>query len=278
MLSLSRSRLRFLISSLLSFVCVLLVAACSTDAPTSEAVSPAADPAAVPVLRVAVNPAFPPFEFKAADGSLQGFDIDLINAIGGTAGFLIDFDELSFDDLIRNLYGGQVDVAISAITINRDRSERVAFSRPYFKSGLAIAIREADTDITAFDSLNGKRVGVERGTTSELKAQTLVNADVKRFASAPQALQDLAAGRLDAVINDAPVTLYAIQSGSVSGLKLLDPLLSEEFYGIAVPKDSPYLEPINAALTTLIDNGTYAQIYQRWFAAEPPPLPDTAPL
>ncbi|WNZ23692.1 basic amino acid ABC transporter substrate-binding protein [Leptolyngbya sp. NK1-12] len=272
-----RLRQRFGLA-LVGFVGVLLFAACSPDQATSPTPASPTDPAQPSVLRVAINPAFPPFEMKAADGSLTGFDIDLINAIGGTAGFIIDFDEMVFDDLIRSIYGNQTDVAISAITINRDRAERVSFSRPYFKSGLAIAVAANNTDITSVQSLQGKRIGVQRGTTSEAQSQAIPNAKVRQTASAPEALQALAKGEVDAVINDAPVTTYLINSGAVPGLKLIAPPLTEEYYGIATPKDSPNLEKINAALTTLFNNGTYAQIYKKWFATEPPQLPETAPI
>lgn len=273
--------LRRLLLGLLSCCCVVLFAACSLDKTTNQAETPPSSPAspgAPLVLKVAVDPAFPPFEMKAADGTLTGFDIDLINAIGGNAGFIIDFDEMSFTDLIRSLYAGKVNAAVSAITINRDRSEKVSFSRPYFKSGLAIATPAANTDITSLETLQGKRVGVQQGTTSELKAQVIPDVKVEPTASAPDALQALADGKVDAVINDAPVIAYTIKSGSISGLKMLEPLLTEEFYGIATPKDSPYLEKINAGLTAILSNGTYAQIYKKWFAMEPPQLPEATPL
>jgi arginine/lysine/histidine/glutamine transport system substrate-binding and permease protein len=278
---LTRSQwLRQLRFALVGFVCALLFAACSTDQTNSPTASSptGASPSQAAVLRVAVSPTFPPFEMKASDGSLIGFDIDLINAIGSAAGFIIDFDEMPFDDVIRSIYGNQADVAISAITINRDRAEQFAFSRPYFKSGLAIAVAGDNTDITSLQSLQGKRIAVQRDTTSEIQARAIPNAKIRRSSSAPEALQALANGEVDAVINDAPVTAYAINSGSVSGVKLVAPALTEEFYGIATPKNSPNLEKINAGLAAILNNGTYARIYKKWFATEPPQLPETAPI
>jgi arginine/lysine/histidine/glutamine transport system substrate-binding/permease protein len=265
--------------ALIGFVCVLLFAACSVDQsnrPTASGLM--GDPNQVEVLKVAVNPAFPPFEMKGADGALIGFDIDLINAVGNAAGFIIDFDEMSFDNVIRSIYGNQADIAISAITINRDRAEQFSFSRPYFKSGLAIAVAGDNTDITSLQSLQGKRVAVQRDTTSEAQAKSIPNIKIRRSSSAPEALQALANGEVDAVINDAPVTAYAINSGSISGVKLVAPTLTEEFYGIATPKNSPNLEKINAGLATVLNDGTYARIYRKWFATEPPQLPETAPI
>lgn len=276
MLHLTRSLfLRRWLLGLLGFVGALFFAACSL-VPNQTASSPSptqAPTSAAPVLRIAVNPTFPPFEMKTPDGALTGFDIDLINAIGGTSGFLIDFDEMSFDDVIRSLYTGQTDAAISAITINPDRLERVSFSRPYFKSGLGIAVAADNTDLTSLESLRGKRIGVQQGTTGEAQALSIPDAKIRQVNAAPDALQALAKGQLDAVINDAPATDYAIRSGAIAGIKQVGGLLTEEFYGIATPKNSPNLEKINAGLTTLLDNGTYAQIYRKWFETEPPALP-----
>jgi arginine/lysine/histidine/glutamine transport system substrate-binding and permease protein len=279
MLYLTRSLLmRRWLLGFFGFVSAFVFAACGL-APNQTVSNPSveAPSSAAPVLRVAVNPAFPPFEMKTPDGTLTGFDIDLINAIGGTSGFLIDFDEMSFDDVIRRLYTGQADAAISAITINPDRLETVSFSRPYFKSGLGIAVAADNTDLTSLESLRGKRIGVQRSTTSEAKALTIPDAKIRQVDAAPDALQALAKGQIDAVINDAPATDYAIRSGSVTGIKQVGGLLTEEFYGIATPKDSANLEKINAGLATLLNNGTYAQIYRKWFETEPPALPD-API
>lgn len=276
MLHLTRSLfLRRWLLGLLGFVGALVFAACSlVPNQTASSPSPTQTPtSAAPVLRIAVNPAFPPFEMKTSDGALSGFDIDLINAIGGTSGFLIDFDEMSFDDVIRSLYTGQADAAISAITINPDRLERVSFSRPYFKSGLGIAVAADNTDLTSLESLQGKRIGVQQGTTGEAQALSIPDAKVRQVSAASDALQALANGQLDAVINDAPATDYAIRSRAITGIKQISGLLTEEFYGIATPKNSPNLEQINAGLTTLLNNGTYAQIYRKWFETEPPALP-----
>lgn len=283
MLHLTRSQVfRRWLPRFLGFVGAFVFAACSLGpnsqtSPTSPTPN-TSNPAAAPVLRIAVNPAFPPFEMKTPEGALTGFDIDLINAIGGTAGFLVDFDEMSFDDVIRGLYAGEADAAISAITINQDRLAKVDFSRPYFKSGLGIAVAADNTDLTSLESLRSKRIGVQRGTTGEAKALTIPDVKVRQVNAAPEALQALAKGQLDAVINDAPATDYAIRRGEILGIKQVGGLLSEEFYGIAMPKNSPNLEKINAGLATLLSNGIYAQIYQKWFATEPPALPEAAPL
>jgi arginine/lysine/histidine/glutamine transport system substrate-binding/permease protein len=227
---------------------------------------------------VATEPAFPPFESQGDNGTLVGFDIDLMNAIGEAAGFTVQFQSLPFDGIIPSLQSGNVDAAISAMTITAERAKTVAFSRPYFKAGLAIAVQNSTNDITSLDSLKGKRIAAQIGTTGATEAGKIEGAQVRTFDSAPLALQELANGNVDAVINDAPVTLYAIKSGNISGLKVVGQLVTEEFYGIALPQDSANLEKVNSGLTTILGNGKYEEIYQKWFGDKAPTLPEKAPI
>ncbi|MGF1515452.1 MAG: basic amino acid ABC transporter substrate-binding protein [Elainellaceae cyanobacterium] len=269
-------RKRFLLPAAL----VVLVAACGGETAdtgdTAETAEAEATTEAGGTLTVATEPAFPPFEFQADDGSFDGFDIDLMDAIGEAAGVEVEYESLPFDGIIPALQAGTVDAAISAMTITEERQEVVNFSRPYFKAGLAIAVPEEDSETTSIDDLEGKRIAVQIGTTGAEMANGIEGATVSTFDSAPLALQELSNGNADAVINDAPVTLDAINSGNVSGLKVIGELVTEEYYGIATPQDGETVEIINEGLSTILENGTYDEIYQTWFGAEPPELPEEA--
>lgn len=257
-------RLKWLRSLLLGVCCLLLIT-CSPN-PTANQNDP---------LTVGTEPAFPPFEFQAEGGELQGFDIDLMRAIAEAADFEVEFQSLPFDGLIPALQAGTVDAAISSMTITPERLKTVSFSRPYFKAGLAIAVRTQNAaDITGLESLKNQTIGVQIGTTGAETAKGIPGASIRTFDSAPLALQALLNGNVDAVINDAPVTLYAIQSNNLQGIRVAGQLVTEEYYGIATAKNSEAVAEINEGLTTLIENGTYARIYRRWFGTEPPPLPE----
>lgn len=165
-----------------------------------------------------------------------------------------------------------------SITITEERAKSVSFSRPYFKSGLAIAVRADNQNITSFESLKNKKIAVQLGTTGSKKAKEIPGAQLRSFDSAPLALQELANGNVDAVINDAPVTLYAINTGNIQGIKVVQQLLTEEFYGIATARNSPNLALINQGLSNILKNGNYNQIYRKWFNATPPQLPEKSPF
>ena len=249
---------------LMSLICGLLVG-CSGNYHKNQ------------IMRVATEPTFPPFEFQGKNGELAGFSIDLMKAIATAAHFQVEFQSLPFDGIIPALQAKTVDGAISSMTITPERSKTVAFSRPYFKAGLAIAVRRDNQNITNFQSLQNHKIAVQIGTTGAKKAKTVTGAEVRSFDSAPLALQELQNGHVDAVINDAPVTLYAINTGNLQGIKVIQQLLTEEFYGIATAKNSVDLPLINQGLSTILENGKYQQIYQKWFKSTPPILPERLP-
>ncbi|WP_407899959.1 basic amino acid ABC transporter substrate-binding protein [Scytonema sp. NUACC26] len=257
----------------LAFSCFLLVISCSnhssnfTDTDTLGTSSTTASK----TLKVAIQGAFAPFQF-VKDGQLQGFDIDVIKGIGKSAGFLLEFENLRFDGMLGALQAGTVDAAIAAMSITEERLNTVSFSKPYFRSGLAITVRENNQNITNFDSLRNKRIAVLLGTTGANQAKKVPGSQIITLDTADQAFQDLINGNVDAFINDAPVTLYALKTGSLKGIKIAGQLLIEEYYGIPVRKNSPNLSIINKGLDKIIKDGTYTQIYRKWFNTEPPAL------
>lgn len=230
------------------------------------------------VWEVGTEPAFPPFEMKdEATGDLVGFDIELLKAMGEAAGREVQFIALPFDGLIPALQSKTINAAISGMTITAERAQTIDFTRPYFKAGLAIAVQQDDDTVQSLEDLEGKRIAVAIGTTGADLAAEVEGATVSTFDNSPLALQELLNGRVDAVINDLPVTLYAIREANLEGLKIVGELVTEEYYGIAMPKNSEDLAAMNDALATILQDGTYAEIYQRWFSADPPELPLVAP-
>lgn len=260
----------------LTLGCLLLVIACNNTSPNSS--NTGSGSSGSKTLKVATDPTFAPFEFKGADGTLQGFDIDLVNSIGKAAGLEVQYENMPFDGMIASLQSLKVDAGVAGMTITAERAKTIDFSKPYFKAGLAIAVRDNNKDISNLDSLKNKKIAVQIGTTSANKAKTIPGTKISTFDTPDLALQELANGNVDAVINDRPVTLYAFKTGKLKGIKIVGQQLTEEYYGIGTPKKSPNLAAINKGLETIIKDGTYAQIYKKWFKEEPPKLPETAPI
>ena len=231
------------------------------------------------VLRVGTEPTFPPFQMQNQQTrEIEGFDIDIFNAVGKEAGFTINIQALPFDSLIPALQSRQIDAAISGMTITAQRALAVDFSRPYFRSGLGIAVQQGNTEIKEFADLKNKKVAVQIGTTSAKEAARIPGATVRTFDNTVLSLQELVNGNVDAVMNDEPAILFALkQSNMRDRVKMVGTKLTEEFYGIAFPKGSPNVKIVNAGLDAIIANGVYKEIYQKWFSGIPPELPDVAP-
>jgi arginine/lysine/histidine/glutamine transport system substrate-binding/permease protein len=234
--------------------------------------------ASQPVWKVGTDPSSPPFEFRnSLTGAISGFDVELIDAIGKESGHAIKRVPLPFHGLVPALQSRSVDLAISAITITPERAKAIDFSRPYFKAGQAIVVRENETSITSLDELKGRRIAVQIGTTGAELASRVAGAKVSSFDSTPIALQELANCNADAVLSDLPVILYAIDQAGLSRLRVSGEPLTNEVYGIALPTKSPLLGVVNQSLNSLIKSGRYAEIYRKWFGTDPPTLPDQAP-
>ncbi|HSM83473.1 MAG TPA: basic amino acid ABC transporter substrate-binding protein [Nodosilinea sp.] len=251
----------------------VLLAACSAPPPPLASPRARGYVEAPDTLVVSTEPAFPPFVYLTATGDLVGFDVDLITEVARRLGLKVDFAYIPFDGLMATLEAETADAALDAITITAKRDEAIDFSRPYFKSGLAIAVRSDDTTIAALPDLAGKKIAVKLGTTGADLAAQVPNTQLVTFDSAEKALADLEQGNVDAVIKDRPTTLGMLRQANIQNVRLLDTLLTEEYYGIALPPGSPNKPHIDAALEAMLADGTIAALHRKWFGFDPEPVP-----
>lgn len=224
-------------------------------------------------LVVATDNSFVPFEFVDKDSGkdkVQGFDIDLIKAIADEADLNIKFKTMDFKGIIPGLKSGRWDMGIAGISITDERKESIDFSDPYFESGIIVAVQEDNTDIKGFDDLAGKKVSTRQGSTSQdyLKDKS-PKSKVKAFPKITEGYQELGSGRVDATLYDEPNLKYYIKQNAEGKIKTVGDKLTAEPYAIGFQKGSDLVEPVNDALKTIKDNGTYDDIYKEWFGEKP---------
>lgn len=273
----SVSRSWFLRQCLLGVGSGLLLANCRwTGRQVRSKPSEPSDPTAAQ-LTIATDPVFPPFEWRTPAGDLLGFDIDLMRLIGETAGVSIRFRTLPLDRMVPALNLGVADAAISAILITTEALEQVTFSRPYFRTGLAIAHRSQDAALTTPGSLKGKRIAVQRNSWAASWVESLPDSRIYLSNSVELALASLLKAEVDGVIHEAPTLQFFIHQQRLTGITIVRPWLTEGFYGIAVPKAAPTVAILNQALATLIENGAYRNLYRQWFQELAPDLPEVVP-
>ncbi len=228
--------------------------------------------AAPKVLKVATDAAFAPFEFQdEKTKEYVGFDIDLAKAIGKQMGYEVQIQNMNFDGIIPGIESGNVDIAATGMTVTEERSKKVNFSKPYYKSGLSVVVKADNNLIKGFKDLEGKKIAVQIGTTGAAEAKKIKGATVREFNSSAEAFMELKAGGADAVVNDLPVSEYYLVKSGSKDAKVVGDVLSAEEYGIAVAKKNTELtEKINKALDELKKNGEYEKIYLKWFGKKPP--------
>ena len=224
------------------------------------------------VLQVGTDAAFAPFEYLDK-GEIVGFDADILEAVMAEAGYEYEFTNVGWDPMMVSTQNGDLDFAIAGITVDEERVETYDFSVPYFESTHMIVFNEG-TDITSANDLEGLKIGVQTGTTGAIAAEKVVgekNPNILKFDTTTGAFMELTQGNVEAVVTDNVVAQEFVKNNPDAGVETITDQenFESEYYGIMFPKGSELVDEINTALTAIIENGTYAEIYQEWFGKEP---------
>ena len=226
-------------------------------------------------ITVAVENAYPPYNFINEAGEAVGWDYDTFRDICAAINCVPVFQETSWDGMLIAIANGEFDVAADGITYTEDRDQTVDFSQLYQAYDETLLVR-ADDDrfdtVEALLAIDGYRVGTQIGTTNEITAHEVFGVDnTQSFDTFGAAIQALINDDVDAVVVDRPAAEGYIETQG--GLRTLEESLSgQKGLAFAFPPGSDLVEPINAAMTYLIGTGRWDKIYTRWFVS--PDLPD----
>lgn len=223
-------------------------------------------------LTVCAEVPYPPFEVEdpEAPSGYSGFDMDLAQAIADGLGVTMVVDEVGFDSLMDGLVFeyDMCDLAASAITITDERKEIINFSDPYYDSLQSILV-SADSRIESSTDLVGKTVGVQQGTTGEAYANQNLpeGAKVQPYPGDAELWPALQGGHVDALLQDFPVNDEHAQDDP--GYRVVEVFETDEQYGFAFAKgeneNTELAGAINEQLSRLREDGTYDEIYQKYF-------------
>ncbi len=225
-------------------------------------------------LVIATSPNYTPNEYKDAAGKPIGWTIELGEAIAAKFGLKAEYQVAKFDNIIPGITGGKIDIGASSFTDNPKREKQVDFVN-YYLAG----VQWASAAGKVVDPANacGLRVAVEATTfqdTKEVPAKSAacVKAGKAAIKKLPFDTQDAAAnavalGRADAFSADTPVSLYAIKQ--LNGkIQAAGKTFDAAPYGMAVAKGSGMAKAVQAALQSLVDDGSYAKILNKWGVAD----------
>ena len=219
-------------------------------------------------LLVGTDTPFPPFEIGQPP-DISGYDIEVMNAVAENIGLQVTYQDTGFDTIFRDVANGQFDISAAASTITPERQQKVNFSDPYYEAQQALVVPQ-DSEIMTTDDLSGATVSAQDGTTGETYANDETDAaEVRGVPEGPDAIAAVQTGQVDAAIIDQPVAVDAVEKQG--GIEIVQSIPTNELYGFAMARDkTALLDAVNGALVEIKDNGTLAQLYQKYFKTDPP--------
>ncbi|WP_374967751.1 ABC transporter substrate-binding protein [Terrabacter sp. BE26] len=214
---------------------------------------------------IGTDPTYAPNEMLASDGkTVQGFDVDLFNAVAAKLGLKTEWQPAGFDTIILGVTGGKYDMGVSSFTINPDRKKQVNMVS-YYKAGTLWVVPKGNPQKITMDDVCGKAVGAQKGTVQadDLAARSKKCTDAGKPAitmviqkGQDQVTSDVVSGKTVAMLADSPVGLYAVkQTGQ---LEPLGDIYDSAPYGYVVPKDqTDFAKLLVEALKATKADGTY---------------------
>jgi polar amino acid transport system substrate-binding protein len=223
------------------------------------------------VIKVGTDASYAPNEFLAADGkTVQGFEIDVFNAVAAKFGVKTEWQPADFGSIINGVNGKKYDIGISSFTINDERKKAVTMVS-YFNAGTQWATAKGNPKGVDPDNACGKTIAVQTDTvqdTEDLAARNKKCAGneikVLRYGGQDQATNAVVSGKADAMLADSPVVAYAVkQTGDK--LETLGDIYEAAPYGYVLPKaETEFAEAIVEALKAIETDGAYKAALEKW--------------
>ena len=219
---------------------------------------------------------FPPFEYTDTDGTIIGFDIEMVTMILESLNYTVEVQDIAFDGLIGSLQTGRIDVIAAAMSIDEEREEEVDFTIPYFEADLSVLIKTGSNiilnDTNYLEELANLTIGAQTGTTGAgwvwdtlitITNATMQEDQLKRYETYTLAVLDLSNGNVDAVIIDKPVGEAFAEEEDMEVAYTIE---SDEQYGLAVKEgNSELLEKLNQGLEDLIGTEEWNALVKKYF-------------
>lgn len=230
-------------------------------------------------IRIGTDASNPPFASVAADGKLQGFDIDLVDAICAAEKLNCETQNMPWDGIFVALDSGKIDMVVAGLNITPERLQKYGMPGPYLNSPFVYLTTASSTlETNSDEALAGKNIGTVSASAPEkyLAAKFGSKIQVSGYDSWDAAVLDLDAGRLDAVFGEQAglqVTYVNPKPDQykIVGEPIADPTYSGAGKGFAIPKaNEALIAKFDEGLATVIADGTHAKLTKKWFGVEMP--------
>lgn len=255
-------QLKFLFTALLSAVLtIFLVTACNAQQGADSGAKN---------LTMATSADYPPYEFvDSSQGGQEiiGFDVDIAKYVTSKLGYNLQIQNIDFNGLIPALQSKRADFVMAGMTPTPERKQNVDFSQTYYEAKNTIVAKQG-TDYKTADSLKGKKVGVQLGTTQEQEAKKL-NLNAVQLNRISEIIQELKSGRIDAAIVEDTVAKGFVKSNPDLVLNTI-PNKGAAGSAIAFPKGSPLVSEFDPILQEMISSGKITELVNKWFGDQAP--------
>ncbi len=221
---------------------------------------------------VGLDDSFPPMGFRDESGEIVGFDIDMAKEAAKRIGVDVVFKPVEWDGVILSLKNKDIDVIWNGLTVTEKRKEQIGFSKVYL-SNRQVIVTKSDSNVNTMADLKDKLVGVQLSSTSEKAVkddEELFNSlkELRKYSNNMEALLDLKAGRIDAVVIDEIVGRYYI-SKKEGEYRVLEENLGDESYAVGLRKeDVSFINELDRALDEMKEDGTAEEISKKWFGED----------
>ncbi|MDF2880576.1 MAG: polar amino acid uptake transporter, family, amino acid-binding protein [Clostridiaceae bacterium] len=218
---------------------------------------------------VGLDDSFPPMGFKNDKGEIVGFDIDLAKEAAKRMGVKVVFKPVDWDGVLMSLNNKDIDLIWNGLTITDERKQKIDFSKPYLNNSQIIVINSSSS-YSSKNDFSSKTIGVQLGSSSEEALNkdsgfTKSLKEIRKYSNNTEALMDLAAGRIDAVVIDEIVGRYYIQK-KPNTYKILNDNFGKESYGVGIRKsDTSFKTELDKVLDEMKKDGTADKISEKWF-------------
>ncbi|MDO6706863.1 ABC transporter substrate-binding protein [Photobacterium sp. 1_MG-2023] len=225
-------------------------------------------------VRLASDFTYPPFNYKDAEGTPKGFDIEIADALCQEAKLKCEWVTQSWDGLIPSLLARKSDAIMASMRITDERKKRVLFTDKYYQTPARFVAREDAGFQIDSAGLDGKRIGVQLGTIHDRYVTDMYGdvAKIQRYTGQDEVYLDLTSGRLDAAFgNSDQLALAFLDKEQGEGFQFVGEAVTDKAYigegtALALRKtDQQLADKFNKAIKTIRENGTYDRIASQYF-------------
>ncbi|MEJ9231286.1 transporter substrate-binding domain-containing protein [Peribacillus butanolivorans] len=225
-------------------------------------------------LKVGLMGTYQPYNFLNDKKEMDGFDADIAKEMAKRLGVDVEFVSQEFSGMVAGLQTKKFDAVISQMTITDERKKQMDFTEPYITNHVKVIVQDDNNTIKSVKDFKGKNIGVGLGTNDETYLRTELlpkvgDFTIKTYDDVITSLKDLDSGRIDATINNMYALKPVVEKNGFKIKAVGEPVKSDKA-GIAIRKgNESLLKELNKHLADMKEDGTYNEIFVKWFGEEP---------